>query len=96
VRVITGVQQHQCHQHLTSAHPIVLQDEDELQPSITRDVHALAICEGREGDMSLRLKFLISDESQVGKASKGVTRRAHSQRRLDSVYSVVFCDFHRR
>lgn len=33
-------------------------------------LHALGVCEGREGSQSLRVRFFLSDDSQAGKQAQ--------------------------
>lgn len=45
-------------------------DDEEGGPSSSgRQISALGFCEGREGEQSVRIKFLLTDESQLSSPS---------------------------
>jgi hypothetical protein len=40
-----------------------------LAPDAERELHGLGLCEGHEGEQSIRLRLSLSDDSQAGNAS---------------------------
>jgi hypothetical protein len=42
------------------------QDESTGTWAQAQDIHALGYCEGHEGEQSVRVKFYLTDESQLG------------------------------
>jgi hypothetical protein len=55
--------------HNSKAHHLVQEEVDENGSSSGHQVTALGFCEIREGEQSVRIKFLLSDESQLGSPS---------------------------
>jgi hypothetical protein len=43
-----------------------LQEEGTTTWGAPQELHALGYCEGHEGEQSIRVKFFLTDESQLG------------------------------